>query len=409
MGTVELLKLCIDGVRKHEDAYIDQMRGQEPFSPDIAEANGVLWDPTTLRIEKAHAILGWMRRQLPDVAPTPTPGSSYTPSLTCRFAQREANPANDNPRMFTLVLHEDEVVRLDDTRLREIIQLHRAAWKRLAFHGLSSAFIIAIVGEHISRIKPEKDLMRICQGLMSMYLDVEVQPDQYNYDAEFCDLGIQSGGRLTARRFGALTSIFLAQGDKRWWRDHRGPGGIIVSTNSVGHYAYRAHNLLEGAPLLPAHSGQMLSLAKATIKDSFQGDLRVNPHPATWLKSVPGSVDKSDDRQYNGWYHTDHLIPRVYFDERQSRATDSLTFYDDLDFSYIHDHEDSMFRDLFLGTETRLRDVRPTLMMYPDHVLEGPFGWERQREIVKKLELETSGVLRVPPRSENWMSFVYHI
>ena len=35
----------------------------------------------------------------------------------------------------------------------------------------------------------------------------------------------------------AGVNYFCAQGDRRWWHDHRIPGGMALSVNSVGHLA----------------------------------------------------------------------------------------------------------------------------------------------------------------------------
>jgi hypothetical protein len=41
--------------------------------------------------------------------------------------------------------------------------------------------------------------------------------------------------RMTTWKWFAGVNYFCAQGDKRWWQDHRIPGGMAFSVNSVGH------------------------------------------------------------------------------------------------------------------------------------------------------------------------------
>src|SRR2546423_14958970 len=43
------------------------------------------------------------------------------------------------------------------------------------------------------------------------------------------------GTRLTTWKWLAGVNYFCAQGDRRWWQDHRIPGGMAFSVNSGGH------------------------------------------------------------------------------------------------------------------------------------------------------------------------------
>jgi hypothetical protein len=44
----------------------------------------------------------------------------------------------------------------------------------------------------------------------------------------------ESGPKLL--KFGTLPNVFCAQADRRWWHDHRMPGGIMITSNALGHF-----------------------------------------------------------------------------------------------------------------------------------------------------------------------------
>src|SRR6266498_3609476 len=70
--------------------------------------------------------------------------------------------------------------------------------------------------------------LRLC----SLYLLQDIVPDQIFHD----ELWLEKPGRDgTTWQWLAGVNYFCAQGDKRWWEDHRIPGGMAFSVNSVGH------------------------------------------------------------------------------------------------------------------------------------------------------------------------------
>jgi hypothetical protein len=134
-------------------------------------------------------------------------------------------------------------------------------------------------------------------------------------------------------------NFFAAAGDKRWWHDHRIPGGLAFSMNSVGHMARngalrRLADPTAKPPLKPLNGklgidslGTALKFAMLTIN----GAQPAPGGPATCLRkleqktydaltpkcpfanAVPPSLRLMDYKNYDGWYHTDVTVPSDYF------------------------------------------------------------------------------------------------
>jgi hypothetical protein len=166
-------------------------------------------------------------------------------------------------------------------------------------------------------------------------------------------------------------NLFAAQGDGRWWHDHRIPGGVAFSMNSVGHMArklaedaIRANpNLAERAAQMPAEQLEQwaLPLAMRTIATASRGRI-----PGTWLLprrggptgspegaarrlAALGSLATYDEDEYGGRYHTDQTIPAEYFDPSPPRPAGPKDH--GLYFTYLHRTSDPDYESMGLGVE----------------------------------------------------------
>ena len=63
-------------------------------------------------------------------------------------------------------------------------------------------------------------------------------------------------------------------------------------------------------------------------------------------------------RVYEGYFHTDHLIPSAFFD-----GSKRTKLFDDLDFSYIHDPANPEHSELVRGEATDWYSVRNEIWM----------------------------------------------
>jgi hypothetical protein len=235
-----------------------------------------------------------------------------------------------------------------------------------------------------------------------MYLQEDVQPDNPYYESEVVYLKIRNGDGVEYKRFGALSNIFCIQGDGRWWRDHRCPGGIMISTNSIGHYAFR-HANPRICQLGNPHLSRVLTTAMDTISEAYRGSGEpVAPLPATRLKPTEDGFDKAN---YEGYYHTDHLVPSVYFNPAISASPADLRLYTDLDFTYIWDDTSPYHSSLIAGVNTARQEVMRAVLDYPDYHIEEDFPFGKQKAVLEYLEREMATKLRIQVDKENWMMY----
>ena len=100
--------------------------------------------------------------------------------------------------------------------------------------GETHAFIILALSERIACATPGKVLQNLAQRICELYLGVS-QTDTIIHDELLLEIPAEKQTERRSWKVGV--NYFSAQGDVRWWRDHRIPGGMAYSMNSVGHMA----------------------------------------------------------------------------------------------------------------------------------------------------------------------------
>jgi len=334
----------------------DPWRNDHPFSADIAQVHATLFDPAKSRQEVADALSSWLAENQP-----------------CLFGRMEAN----QKRLAFCVLNENDLER-SDQEIRERIHHERMDWKRRAESGDSHAFLIVAVSERIARARPDGRLRQLASRLCELYLGVG-DADKIHVDDLI--LRTNDGRQERLRQWPVGVNYFSAQGDGRWWHDHRFPGGMAYSMNSVGHMARRhveqkLRNSSQRAAQLQDAAREKLvywALRKAmeTIGVRVAGSGR-----GTWLmergkcredKDPPafearqtlfGEFASYSENRYFGLYHTDHTIPSPYFDERLWRR-EELPIRDDLFFTYLHSLSDEDYLGTGIGRELVEKQTEP--------------------------------------------------
>jgi len=192
--------------------------------------------------------------------------------------------------------------------------------------------------------------------LGSLYLLQELNPNTIYTDEIFLEL---PGTRRMTWRWNVGVNFFGAAGDGRWWQDHRIPGGIAFSMNSVGHLVKSgqiATKMSELAALIEAPTEDLvatkvdslpkaLDLAMRTIDMASETpsgratrlmplpskieDLTVHPCPV----ELPAFLRGKNYCEYEGYYHTDETIPAEYFTSSVDR--DPAISPRRLDFTYL--------------------------------------------------------------------------
>ncbi len=220
--------------------------GKKGFSDDILQTNSVLFDPKIPKRRKIKAYRDWLVNNQP-----------------CLFGKNAANKR----QVFVCLLEEDEILRMrnGDTDLEETIRDHQMVWKRHALHGLSSSFLILIVSRSIAEIAPGPELKELSRRLMEIYVDTAVDDDEILAQQEWVYLYRHQDSEPQLLKFATLPNIFCAQGDKRWWHDHRTPGALMITSNALGHFMH----CMPGA--VGPSTDQALRRAMNTIKNAHRG------------------------------------------------------------------------------------------------------------------------------------------
>ncbi|WP_080886519.1 hypothetical protein [Nitrospira japonica] len=333
----------------------DSWRQRQDFSAEIREAQAMLFDEASKGRKDAIAkILGkWLER--------------YQPCLFGRVAARL-------DLIEYCVLLEEDLYKSDEEVL-SLIQDARTRWTRDGFYGRKNAFIIFAVSPRLSSALPDATMMRLARRLAFLYLRQEVEPDQIYFDELYLEI---PGNSKTTWKWPTGINYFAAHGDGRWWHDHRIPGGIAFSINSIGHMvksgrlAKGMNDLLELVdsaeegwnPSLVDSLDKALDLSMRTINgasDTVSGRatflLPITEEERQRLPTCPIQLPKllagNNHCEYAGFYHTDYTIPSEYFLPDVERPIGTTKHI--LDFTYLFRGDVNNPDYDQLGSGTRIR------------------------------------------------------
>lgn len=245
-----------------------------------------------------------------------------------------------------------------DLFIRDKIQDARLQWQQDGLKGEKSAFVILALSEKIALSQPDSTLMHLARKLCFMYLLKEVRENQIFLDSIDLDLPSKGGNRI---RWDVGINYFSAQGDKRWWQDHRIPGGMAFSMNSVGHMAKsgrlsKAMREFEKSMSITSEGWRhpsinsldealvyaMRTIANASVAISGKATELLSLESSETLKAekcpvnLPKDLDNKNCREYAGFYHTDITIPSEYFLSDIERPYSISP--QQLDFTYLFDN-----------------------------------------------------------------------
>lgn len=334
-----------------EELNLDPWRDEVGFSDDLREAQDRMFDNP----EAAGQILSrWLESKQP-----------------CFFGKTAAKFG----LLRFCIISEDDC--RSDEAVRDKIQKARKEWTRAAFNGQASGFVVLLLSRSLTRAIPNNITAEIARRFGQLYLrEVDVQFDQIHHERIWLE---KPGSSRLTWQWLAGVNVFSAQGDKRWWHDHRIPGGIAFSVNSVGHMiksakinkALAALNADFGVPeneeqiapdkfdsLTDALQFAMLTIANAQPTVSGPATSLVNePDDVSHVPTCPferkGKLKGKSHCTYQGWYHTDHTLPSIYFTPAVERpsAADSL----ELDFTYLFDNkiDNPAFESMGVGLQVR--------------------------------------------------------
>lgn len=330
----------------------DEWRDSHPFDATVNAANERLL--STDNVTAAEAVLNdWLARN--------------QPCLFGRSAARQGLLAH-------CILFEADMLQTDE-HIRSRVQEARTKWTRSGFRGEKSGFVITAISPRLTYAKPGPALKALAQRLCSLYLLEDIACDQVYMDDLFLEAPGYPGHIW---RWKAGVNYFAANGDGRWWRDHRIPGGLAFSVNSVGHMARSgalAKLLNDGASVLgldpqdlPAGPVDSLDKALLVAMQTIAGASKPASGPATWLQPLssdapatrrcpvhfPAKLQHFDRCEYQGFYHTDYTVPSEYFDDAEERPPHAQVRT--LDFTYLSDTSVDNPAGTTMGTGQLIRD-----------------------------------------------------
>ncbi len=284
------------------------------------------------------------------------------------------------------ILNERDI-RTGDALIQDKIQDARLSWLRKASEGAQSGFVIALISRRLANSLPDPALGEFARRLASLYLLEPIEFDKIYLES--VELEIPGRPRTKVLMWDAGVNYFSANADRRWWQDHRIPGGMAFSVNSVGHMvrsvrlsrALRELDENVGVGLSPNEEelslsnisslGKALEVAMQTISLASNGPsgkaTQLLPiSGATRLKKCPIDLRPPllghDFSEYLGYYHTDFTLPLDYFqpDVERPITVESRR----LDFTYLFDKSLDNPDFLRMGEGRRIRsasDRRPPL------------------------------------------------
>jgi hypothetical protein len=311
-----------------DDLQEDTWRRSHPFSSDIAKAHDVLLNPYATAGQKEAALTNWLEHHQP-----------------CMFGRIAAKAGQIHYCFIN-----DVDLRGPEKALRANIEAERRLWKQRSLLGGAQAahgFLLVVTSPHLALAAPDRALQRFASRIRDL-TGWRIERDEWGNDLAFETLYLRHPTSKQYHKFTFTADFFAAAGDGRWWTDHRIPGGIAFTANSLGH-------MLRSREWYGAKTEQTkwaLHVAMRTIAES-----QATAHgKGTWLRNLQGSepfkrstcpfggAPPRDDRvkgkdwtTYEGYLHTDHSIREEFFnpDDDGRPARGGRTWL--MDFTYIYD------------------------------------------------------------------------
>lgn len=321
----------------------DSWRISHPFSDDILQANALLHNTAATEEEMEECARLWCLRRQP-----------------CQFGKVAASEG----RIHFCFLTEQAVSTWRDEEIVEKIIEERKLWKqRAAFDPLRGAhsFVLLVASHRVAFAAPDQHLRAFSDHILELAgweADRRGARRKNTVTSDFLYLKHPSDGDFYGFRFNA--DFFACAGDKRWWHDHRFPGGIAFTANSTGHMIaarewYQGKHDTRPWALIQA----MLTINNATPTRKTGSTDPAEQGRVTWLRlldangkplvqdsrcpfaKIPAPLEGRDWTRYEGVLHTDHAVREEFFLDRELAPTASKPYL--MDFTYLFDDKQDEF------------------------------------------------------------------
>jgi hypothetical protein len=324
----------------------DVWRKDHPFSSEINEANKVIVNRFATDIEKAKALALWLR--------------SHQPCLFGRMAAAKG-------RMHYCILS-DEDLYSSDSHIRAKIGQERLVWKQASLKNDRPAhgFILLAASEKINLAAPDDNLYRLACRLRDLWGCV-VDRDKYGNDVAWETLFLRDPTHQQYVKFTFSLDFFGAQGDGRWWHDHRVPGGIAFTANSIGHMARSREWYESKGPqiewavelaMLTVDAAAQTEWGKAIWLEDLKDGAPARGHGCPFKDSaaIKEKLRLKDWSYYAGYLSTDHSVRKELFRMDASVPGDvSRKWLQDL--TYLYDEKEPDRKTFMDGEVISEKDV----------------------------------------------------
>lgn len=324
----------------------DRSRTDHPFSDDMETANAVLLNPFATDPQRRIALECWFQRWQP-----------------CLFGRMAGKRKGIHYCFLTV-----EDLLKSDSFVRDKVTDSRKLWKHRALRGdPRPGFILAVCDRKLALAAPDEHLLRFALRLQEI-VGWPVRPESRENDIVDEWLYLRHPETGAIQKFTFSVDFFATAGHDRWWHDHRVPGGLVFTANSLGHMVCQ-QEWYEGK------KGQ-IEWALRTAMLTIDTAEKAVPHgPATYLlgrrvdrplRSFTWSEDAplpaqerlggKDCGSYGGYLHTDHAVRREFFrPQPEPRWLDEPYL---MDFTYIFDTASSDHEPFMLGERVEEADVQ---------------------------------------------------
>jgi hypothetical protein len=335
----------------------DAWRVTNTFSDDILQANALLHNTAATEEEMIDCLSFWSQHRQP-----------------CQFG----GVAAKHRRIHFCFLREVAVSVWSDSEIAEKIGEEKRLWKqRAAFDPQRAAhsFVIVVASPRVALAAPDQHLRAFSDRILELAgweSDRRGVRRKNTLTSDFLYLRNPRDEGLYGFRFNA--DFFACAGDRRWWHDHRFPGGIAFTANSTGHMIrfrewYQGKDQNESWALTQA----MLTIRNAAPTRTTEGSDPIDQGRVTWLRSldakgkplvadavcplarVPTMLEGKDWTRYEGLLHTDHAVREEFFLNRDVAPTASKPYL--MDFTYLFDQNQRDFEEFTRGTRFTEEEV----------------------------------------------------
>jgi len=289
----------------------------------------------------------------------------------CQFGKVAASRG----QIYIRVLHERDLADGDGS-IEQKISAAKHHWKQRAVFDTQTpphSFLLVFATDKLMLAAPDENLHRFADRLLELAgwgPKCRAKRGENPVSSDF--LYLQNPADDSYFGFQFNIDFFASAGDKRWWHDHRLPGGIGFTANSTGHMkAFLDWHKQKGGD----HSDWALTQAMITIAQAHPTEVGDAKAPGdssareqgrlTWLRNLdakgrpllahlpcplrnpPKPLQGKDWTKYEGLIHTDHAVREEFFGDREEPTTASAPYIQD--FTYLFDRSQEDFVNFTAG------------------------------------------------------------